>query len=335
MKNSIRTLARCAVASSSISWRSSRREQRLRLLRVADHRDDDVVEVPGGALDDVEVAVGDGIERARAEGGRHAVLLSVGTAGRRLRRSRRPGAYRRRRAPSRYASRRAASSGVAPLGSLDARRSRPARASRGAAERVEHRGDLGRRRRRTAGRGTRGRTGASGGGGARGTRADRRPHDTRRTVGEAGGREVGADRVERGAVAVDEHRARRAPRQRLDRRARRCPRRGRARPRRRARRASRAREHRLAHDVLGRADVVARRARRAGGHATAARDHPQTRGAAPSALEEELDGVAEEVLDLFAQLRVRARGRGRRRGSPRRRRAPRSRSLVAAGCARA
>ena len=51
------------------------REQRLRLLRVADDGHDDVVEVPGGALDDVEVTVGDGIERARAEGGGHAGSL--------------------------------------------------------------------------------------------------------------------------------------------------------------------------------------------------------------------------------------------------------------------
>ena len=52
-------------------------EQRLRLLRIADHGDDDDVEVPGRALDDVEVAQGDWIEGPRAEGGRHAGLLSV------------------------------------------------------------------------------------------------------------------------------------------------------------------------------------------------------------------------------------------------------------------
>ena len=48
-------------------------EQRLRLLRVADHRDDDLVEVTGRTLDDVEVAEGHRVERSRAEGGRHAV----------------------------------------------------------------------------------------------------------------------------------------------------------------------------------------------------------------------------------------------------------------------
>ena len=48
-------------------------EQRLRLLRVADHGDDDLVEVPGRAFDDVEVAEGHRIERSRAEGGPHAV----------------------------------------------------------------------------------------------------------------------------------------------------------------------------------------------------------------------------------------------------------------------
>ena len=47
------------------------REQRLRLLRVADHRDDDLVEVARRALDDVEVAEGHRIERTRAESGRH------------------------------------------------------------------------------------------------------------------------------------------------------------------------------------------------------------------------------------------------------------------------
>ena len=56
------------------------REERLRLLRVADDRHDDVVEVARGPLDDVEVTVGDGIERARAEGGGHAVA-PVGRAG--------------------------------------------------------------------------------------------------------------------------------------------------------------------------------------------------------------------------------------------------------------
>ena len=45
------------------------REERLRLLRVADHGHDHVVEVPTGPLDDVEVTVGHGVERSRTEGG--------------------------------------------------------------------------------------------------------------------------------------------------------------------------------------------------------------------------------------------------------------------------
>ncbi len=46
-------------------------EQRLRLLRISDDRDDDHVEVACGALDDVEMAQGHWIKRPRAEGGRH------------------------------------------------------------------------------------------------------------------------------------------------------------------------------------------------------------------------------------------------------------------------
>jgi hypothetical protein len=51
-------------------------EKRLRLLRIADHGDDDLVEVPRGTLDDVQVAEGHRIKRSRAEGGRHAVSPS-------------------------------------------------------------------------------------------------------------------------------------------------------------------------------------------------------------------------------------------------------------------
>ena len=75
-------------------------EQRLRLLRVAAHGDDDVVEVTGGALDDVEVAVGHRVERARAEGGCQRRLLSRwDAAGQEALRGRRR-AYRRMCAPS-------------------------------------------------------------------------------------------------------------------------------------------------------------------------------------------------------------------------------------------
>ena len=70
-------------------------EQRRRLLRVADDGHDHVVEVARGPLDDVEVTVGDGIERARAEGGGQAGAAPV-RAGPDLGRSRPPGAYRRR-----------------------------------------------------------------------------------------------------------------------------------------------------------------------------------------------------------------------------------------------
>src|SRR5205807_2096757 len=51
-------------------------EQGLRLLRVADDRDDHLVEMPGRALDDVEVTEGHRIERSRAESGPHAVSPS-------------------------------------------------------------------------------------------------------------------------------------------------------------------------------------------------------------------------------------------------------------------
>ena len=61
-------------------------EERLRLLWIADHRDDHVVEMARGPLDDVEVTVCDGIERARAEGGGHECSCKDGRP--RLRRSR-------------------------------------------------------------------------------------------------------------------------------------------------------------------------------------------------------------------------------------------------------
>ena len=45
-------------------------EQRLALLRVAHRGDDDLVEEPGGRLDDLEVAVVDRVERPRVEDAR-------------------------------------------------------------------------------------------------------------------------------------------------------------------------------------------------------------------------------------------------------------------------
>ena len=54
-------------------------EQRLRLLRVADDRDDDVVEVPRGPLDDVEMTEGDRVEGTRAECGGHGAAHSSST----------------------------------------------------------------------------------------------------------------------------------------------------------------------------------------------------------------------------------------------------------------
>ena len=207
------------------------REERLRLLRVADHRDDDVVEMARGPLDDVEVTVGDGIERARAQGGGHACSCWDGRP--RLRRSRPPGAYRRMPVASRSPIRRGARP-VRPPGPLDDDRragrsmapcaSAPARRDLAPACRTADRGAPGRR--------------APPARGARGTR-HRRPHEPGPVV-EAGRRQVGSDGDLGRGVAVDEHRARRAARQRFDRRARRCPRRGRAPPRRRrGRRATR------------------------------------------------------------------------------------------------
>src|SRR5438128_1975074 len=52
-------------------------EERLRLLRVADHSHDDVIEVARRALDDVEMAVGYRVERARAQSSGHASMLLV------------------------------------------------------------------------------------------------------------------------------------------------------------------------------------------------------------------------------------------------------------------
>src|SRR4051812_26210792 len=52
------------------------REERLRLLRVADDRDDDMVEVARGPLDDVEVTEGDRVEGTRAECGGHGATGS-------------------------------------------------------------------------------------------------------------------------------------------------------------------------------------------------------------------------------------------------------------------
>ena len=51
----------------AISTRSSMREQR-RLLGVDENRDDDAVEQPRAARDDVDVSVGQRIERARVDG---------------------------------------------------------------------------------------------------------------------------------------------------------------------------------------------------------------------------------------------------------------------------
>ena len=53
------------------------REERLRLLRVPDDGDDHLLEMGGGALDDVEMAVGDRIERAGDECGGHLVPFLV------------------------------------------------------------------------------------------------------------------------------------------------------------------------------------------------------------------------------------------------------------------
>src|SRR6185436_5294806 len=71
-------------------------EQRLRLLRVADHGDDHFVEMPGRPFDDVEVAEGHRIERSGAESDRHAVSPSQVMEG-----SRRSKAYRRKSVPTR------------------------------------------------------------------------------------------------------------------------------------------------------------------------------------------------------------------------------------------
>jgi hypothetical protein len=49
------------------------REQRLRLLRVADHGHDDVLEVARRPLDDVEMTVRHRVERSRAQCSRHAL----------------------------------------------------------------------------------------------------------------------------------------------------------------------------------------------------------------------------------------------------------------------
>ena len=46
-----------------------RREQRRLALRLLDEPDDHAAELGGAAGDDVEVADGDGVERARADGG--------------------------------------------------------------------------------------------------------------------------------------------------------------------------------------------------------------------------------------------------------------------------
>ena len=48
------------------------REQRLLVLGIADHADDDAVEDPGGARDHVDVAVRDGVVGAGADGGDHS-----------------------------------------------------------------------------------------------------------------------------------------------------------------------------------------------------------------------------------------------------------------------
>ena len=188
----------------SISWRSSRREQRLRLLRVADDRDDDVVEVPRGALDDVEVTEGDRVERTRAEGGRHAGL-PVRSADRQAS-TKNARAYRRTSAPSRLGS---------PGGRRDrgcrpaARRPRSRRGASqpGAAERRRAtRGDRRRRRCRTAGRRTRGRTAPRRGGGPAEEADRRRRRDHARPVAEPERRRRSrAIASSARAVALDEH----------------------------------------------------------------------------------------------------------------------------------
>ena len=53
-------------------------EQRRALLRVAHGRDDDLVEVARGHLDDLEVAVVEGIERPRVEDPGHGVNATAG-----------------------------------------------------------------------------------------------------------------------------------------------------------------------------------------------------------------------------------------------------------------
>src|SRR5262249_7769006 len=90
-------------------------EQRLRFLGVADDRDDDLVEMPGRAFDDVDMAERHRIERTGAEGGRHAVSPISG--------NKTSKAYRRTSAPSGLTRPEAAPRRVAP--GARRRRSRP------------------------------------------------------------------------------------------------------------------------------------------------------------------------------------------------------------------
>ena len=70
-----------ARATRGSSPRAPRGEQRLALLRVADGRDDDLVEQVGRGLDELAVPVVERVERARVEHGGHRVVLRRGRIG--------------------------------------------------------------------------------------------------------------------------------------------------------------------------------------------------------------------------------------------------------------
>ena len=207
-------------------------EERLRLLRVADDRDDDVVEVPRGPLDDVEVTEGDRVEGTRAECGGHGAAHSSSTGRRsvdRVRRRTSLAAASGRPVPGIRAgehderipvdplprdspARRAASAGP-PTPTARRPRSRPAASHPGAASDARIRASSGPAR--SYGGSSRTRSN-----GTSGTRPTRKPPKPRRwTVARSPRRvrrEVAADRVDRPGVPVDERGAGRAPRQGLD-----------------------------------------------------------------------------------------------------------------------
>ena len=232
LKNSMRMLPRCDSASFEHLLALFEVEQRLRLLRVADDRDDDLVEVTGRALDDVDVAEGHRIERSRTEGGRHAGLPVIGS-----RRTISVSPNARSQPVRQPGGRTTRVSGRA----LDHDAARPSASQPGRAERGEERGHRLVVGRRTAGRRTRGRTARSSGGMPAEEPADVVGHDARPVVESECG-DVRADRLERALGRARRARARAAPRDSAsiaERAA--CRRRGRARSRRRAGRARRAR----------------------------------------------------------------------------------------------